>query len=105
MGEQSLKSIPAGGTQFGGLVNSEGRLPTLTLKPEATLQEVQDRGMSGPTKRTFVLNFFQKMRCDTHNATSDSFSSGAAFTGARSKPRDAGARYKKVNKTRRTVRI
>ena len=57
MGEQSLKSIPAGGTQFGGLVNSVGRLPTLAFKPEATSQEVQNRGISGPTKR-ISSNFF-----------------------------------------------
>ena len=35
--------------------------PTLALNPEETSPEVQNRGISGPTKRTHVLqNFFKK---------------------------------------------
>ena len=38
------------------------KLPTLILKPEETSPEVQNRGINGHTKRTYVLPKFKKKR-------------------------------------------
>ena len=41
-----------------GLRQVRIRLPILALKPEETSPEVQNRGVSGPTKGTYVVQKF-----------------------------------------------